>query len=233
LQQGYAAVRRTHPPAARVAASSIGTVHAAPASPATPSVGRSGPQTDGPVTIDSALVKRAQAGEPAARARLCVSCVTLLAPYFRGALRNGHDADDAAQHVVVQILESLPRYRVGPVPFAAWMFTIARNHLIDRARAAQRVETLEPSAVQTAQEMRGSAPPAEERRDAIMTLIAPLPIEQQRILTLLYVHDLSPRQVGRVLGKSDASVRQIHKRARDNLREIIEMQSRGSGLAAA
>ncbi len=159
---------------------------------------------------------------------LCVHCLALLDRYFGKHLRNRHDAEDAAQHVLLKVLEVLPEYR-PTAPFQTWLFTIARNHLIDRTRVQDRAEATDPEALRAMQETEVAieAPALATQARMIRTLIAPLPKEQQRVLLLKYAHDLSPAQIATILGRTETSVRQLHKRARDALHEIIQAQSRG------
>ena len=60
---------------------------------------------------------------------------------------------------------------------------------------------------------------------ALRELIAPLSPAHQQVLTLLYEHDLSPEQAAAVLGRTAASVRQEHRRARAKLSEIVMRES--------
>jgi RNA polymerase sigma factor (sigma-70 family) len=127
------------------------------------------------------------------------------------------------------MLQALPSY-VDSAPFAAWVFAIARNYVIDRARTGRRTEAVAPGALSRYQDARQESheTSAVEQRDAMRTLIAPLSIEQQRVLSLIYSCGLSVREVSRVLGRNESWVRQTHKRARDALREIVFLQSGNS-----
>jgi RNA polymerase sigma factor (sigma-70 family) len=70
-------------------------------------------------------------------------------------------------------------------------------------------------------------PQPAEQRDSLDTQLAPLPTVQQRVIRLLYLHDLSRAQAAAVLGLTPDHVRHLHKRARDMLREIVVLQSNG------
>jgi RNA polymerase sigma-70 factor (ECF subfamily) len=175
------------------------------------------------------LAEQAQTGEDLARSDLCVRSRSLVERYFRGVLGSRDDVEDATQHVLARMLNALPSYQTQQVPFEAWLLTIARNHMIDRSRSRVRTEAADPWRIKELQETDEprSGPARSEQEDSIMTLIAPLPRDQQRVIVLIYVHDLTNAQVGEILGKPTPSVRQLHKRARDILREIIEAQSGG------
>jgi RNA polymerase sigma-70 factor (ECF subfamily) len=156
-------------------------------------------------------------------AELCSSCGKEVRRYFDRALGGRHDAEDATQEVLVRMLEALPRYRPGGVPFRSWLYTIAQNVAIDRARRAVRTAVATaPADLARAQEARPPAPSAgTAARDSFQELIAVLPHVQRQALTLIYLHDLTSEQAARVLGRSPASVRKAAERARQVLRARV------------
>lgn len=144
------------------------------------------------------------------------------------ALRSVHDAEDATQQVMLQLLEALPRYRQGQAPFVAWALVVAHNYASDCRRRRARETVTDPVEIEGVHE-RGSGwvdgASARQTRNALSELIAPLSPVHRQILYLLYEHDMSPEDVGRVLGRSAASVRQEHRRAREKLRVIVSRES--------
>src|SRR5689334_22949354 len=142
--------------------------------------------------VPSHLVRRARDGDSGAKAELCLLCVAPLERYFKRALRSSDAAEDATQHVFIRMLEALPTY-VESAPFAAWLFVIARNYLIDRARSRARTDPVAPSVLSRYQDRRQVQPELSnvEHRDSMRTLIAPLPLDQQRVLCLIYNCGLS------------------------------------------
>jgi RNA polymerase sigma-70 factor (ECF subfamily) len=177
------------------------------------------------------LAHRAQSGDSAAAAELCAICTPWVRRYFRRVLWNGDEAEEATQHVMVQLLGALPSYREQGTPFRAFVFRLAHNHGQDRHAGRARVRSTDPSELDRARDMadlRPTCADAAEQRDSLSTLIAPLPPIQQQVIRLIYQHDFTPAQVGVVLGRTAACVRQLHKRARDELRDIVLMQSRGT-----
>lgn len=146
------------------------------------------------------------------------------------ALSNRHDAEEATQDVVVRVIEGLPRFRPSSGGFLAWAFAIAHNRAVDLRRARSRSSATDPAEMARAEERAGGAEAfAREPRDehsALRELIAPLSLVQREVLTLIYEFDLAPERVGEVLGRSAASVRQEHARARRKLLEVVEAERR-------
>jgi RNA polymerase sigma-70 factor, ECF subfamily len=145
------------------------------------------------------------------------------------ALGSPEDADEATQQVMLHVIEGLPRYRQSGTPFLSWVFTIAHNQAFDLRRQRERTVAMEPTRLASVREAVNAAParaiPRDER-SALRELIAPLSPAQRQVLILLYEYDLSPEQTAGVLGRTAASVRQEHGRARAKLRQIVTRESR-------
>jgi RNA polymerase sigma factor (sigma-70 family) len=144
------------------------------------------------------------------------------------SLDNVDDAEEATQQVMVRVLEGLPRYRFGDAPFKSWTFAIAHNHAVDYGKARRRTRATDPVEVDRAHEGDAARVDGREPRDehsVLRELISPLSAAHRAVLTLLYEYDLSPEQAGVVLGRTAASVRQEHKRARAKLREVVVRES--------
>lgn len=174
------------------------------------------------------LARQAQAGDRRALAELCRSVREPILAYMLHALGNLDDAEEATQQVLLSVLEGLPRYRFGDAPFRSWPFTIAHNYAIDCARKRDRAQATDPAQVARDHEREDARRGMDGPRDdhsVLRELISPLSPSHRQVLTLLYEYDLSPEQAGLVLGRTAASVRQEHSRARAKLREIVLRES--------
>jgi RNA polymerase sigma-70 factor (ECF subfamily) len=174
-----------------------------------------------------AIARRARAGEDVAAASLCAELTAAVRAYFHRALGNDDEVDDATQHVMLQLVANLPTYDDRGTPFRAFVFRVAHNHALDRRAARMRIVATEPSELDRLREAEESpaAPEAGERRDSFDALVSLLPPTQQRVVRLIYLHDLTPAQAGLVLGRSAEDVRQLHSRARARLRQIVMADS--------
>jgi len=54
--------------------------------------------------------------------------------YFR--VRKQTEAEDLTQEVFIKALKAIGTYKIGKTPFAAWLFRIAHNQVIDHVRKA-------------------------------------------------------------------------------------------------
>lgn len=165
------------------------------------------------------LVDRAQNGDGEAFEELYRLYAREVRAYLAVALRDGDEACDAMQDVMLSVLQALPTYTITGVPFRAWLFRVARNHALTRLGRRRR----ESKALAAALLGLGSAVTRAEGRDAgFWALIEHLPATQRRILALSFVLDLSPLEIAGVLGCSPNAVRIAKHRAIRSLRRGLD-----------
>lgn len=84
-------------------------------------------------SVETALVAAAR-HDPVAFSRLYQQYLPRIYRYLLARLPTAEDAADACQQVFLKALEAIPTYDERGLPFAAWIFRIARNTAIDAAR---------------------------------------------------------------------------------------------------
>ncbi len=80
-----------------------------------------------------ALVRRAEAGDPAAQAELVHRYQRRVAGFVRGIIRQPDADEDVTQIVFIKMFRRLSRLR-DPAVFESWLFTLARNTGLDFIR---------------------------------------------------------------------------------------------------
>lgn len=140
--------------------------------------------------------------------------------YLRSRSASDEDAADLAQDVFERAHRALPAYRETEVPFAAWLFTIARNRSADVARRTRH----RAPPVPLPDGIAGSGGPEDEvlRAEAtreLLALVADLDPARQELLMLRFGAGLSSREIGLVLGRSEAAVQQEFTRLLRTLKE--------------
>lgn len=165
---------------------------------------------------ETMLVAAAQV-DPAAFAELHRLYEIRVSRYLRARTDNDEDAADLTQQVFLQALDALPRYRDRKVPFAAWLFRIARNVAIDFHRRQRLTVTLDslPEALYP-----GSSQDPEmlairhETFDKLRRLLAALDPAKRELLALYFGAGLSQMEIASVVGSSSSTVQR-------NLRGIL------------
>jgi RNA polymerase sigma-70 factor (ECF subfamily) len=171
------------------------------------------------------LVTRIQAGDRAAFAVLYEQYFDRIYSYLRVALGDAHEAEDGAQQVFMKLLEALPRYELRGQPFAAWLFTIARNLAVSRHRATGRLDVVDPTKLAEHREREPQEPELRVldwiKDEDVLLLIERLPLPQRQVLAMRYMVGMSPRETARVLDMSPNHVSVLQYRALGFLRDRL------------
>ena len=178
------------------------------------------------------LVLQAQDGDEAAFAALYRAFAPRLLRYLRHEAGDPDVAEELMQRTFLRVVEALPGYQRRPgIPFAAWLFRIARNATIDERRRAHPVG-IEAAALLPSRHA-GPVDLAEsalDRQDLLRALESLSP-DQHDVLVCRFFAELSPAETARVMGRSDGSVRVLQHRAIAALRRLLSEGVQVSGLA--
>jgi RNA polymerase sigma-70 factor (ECF subfamily) len=167
-----------------------------------------------------ALVKIAQRN-PATFAAIYDRFLTPVYRYLYSRVGNVADAEDLTAQTFLAALERLSRYRENGT-FAGWLFAIAHSKVIDHYRRHRPQVGLD-----SAQEMAGEADVVEyveERLDLakLASIFQRLSEDEQEILRLRYVADLSFAEMAAVLGKREEAVKKSFYRLQARVQGQME-----------
>lgn len=143
-------------------------------------------------------------------------------PVYRYLRARGASDDDALDLTAVTFERAFARRRTFEPRcggLGAWLFRIARNAAIDahrRRRPDSHLTDLDDLGLAVAADHTES-----ERRD-VVDAVSGLPDVQRDAIWLRYASGLSAREIGQVLGKSEAAIQKQIQRALDALREALE-----------
>ena len=142
--------------------------------------------------------------------------------YLRTRTATGDDAADLTQQVFLQALAAMPGYQDHGLPFAAWLFRIARNVAIDAHRRRRPMVDWE-ALPESRHPVAPGDPEAEAlRRDDLANLrrlLDGLDPEERDVVTLHFVGGLSQREIALVLRMSQSTVQRRLARALQTLKE--------------
>jgi RNA polymerase sigma-70 factor (ECF subfamily) len=168
---------------------------------------------------DRSLVEAAQA-DPARFLELYDRHFHRVYAYALRRTGNRPDAEDVTAEVFHRALVNLPAYEWRGIPFVAWLYRIAAHELSDRRRNAAREVVTQPPEGETSS-------PDFERRVMLFQLVDRLPADQRRVVELRFGDGKSIQQVAAALGRSEGAVKQLQRRALQNLRVNLEERRRG------
>lgn len=129
-------------------------------------------------------------------------------------------AEDLASETFLKAFKALEKFEPKR-PFAAWIFTIARNLLIDTYRKSGRVVRMNEDLPMGYDAGIEEKVEKELQRDALANSLSKLTDTEREIITLRISGDLSHQEIARVLGKSEAAVKMGYMRALNHLKQIF------------
>ena len=168
------------------------------------------------------VIERARGGDRHAFGELYDTHADAVYRYVLYRVREPSDAEDLTSEVFTRAFANIHRYRWQGKSYLAWLYTIARNAVTDRRRRQRPTVDLD-DAYGVAEE----GPTAHDRAalsesvDALRGAVKHLTTEQQEVLTLRFIENMSSRQVAKMLGKNEGAIRALQFRALGRLRKLM------------
>jgi len=176
---------------------------------------------------EAALVERARLGEREAFGRLYDRHVEAIYRYVSFGVPDPADAEDVTSEVFVHAMLAMPRYEPRSA-FRAWLYRIARNVLIDRSRrTARRPQvvlddaTSDGAIAEDPEDDPETYAAERERRETLRRALAKLKRDQQDVIVLHFILQLTADEIAEILGKPASTVRGIQMRALRTLRKHL------------
>jgi RNA polymerase sigma-70 factor (ECF subfamily) len=143
-------------------------------------------------------------------------------------LKVGHreEAEDLTHQVFLKTWGSIDKYDFQGFPFSAWLYSVARNQVIDYYRTKKVNITLE-----TVTELKIESPSFSGVMDdnadieKVKKAIYQLNPQQQDVIILRFIEDLSLQEVASILNKTEMAVKLLQHRAVKNLKKILDVKS--------
>ena len=164
---------------------------------------------------DAELVRQALEGERDAFGKLVERHRRTI---YALALQRGFqpaEAEDVAQEVFIKAFTGLKALK-DPSIFERWLYGIGAHVMADAARARKRrgAEQLGYDEELDSRVVRASAPPQDrvpaslnEETEEVLRALDGLNEEQRLVVTLRYMHGLSPKQIAERLGEPRGTIR--------------------------
>ena len=172
---------------------------------------------------EAQLIEQAKT-DPEAFGRLYELYVEKIYNYIYYRLGNHHEAEDLTAKVFYRALNHIAHYNNKGVPFAAWLYRIAHNLVINWRRDQSRRQVVALEDVDLSADKLESPQRAAERAnesELLLAAIQQLPRERQELLVLKFVERMSNAEIGQVLGRSEGAIKSLYHRTLVSLKEIL------------
>lgn len=142
---------------------------------------------------------------------------------------NKTEAEDLAHDVFMSAWKNMPTYKPSAAPFTSWLYQIARNRVIDYYRLFKKHTAIDKDtdAAPHAALVSAHHQTLIETLDRniqlahIASALKNLNDDQQTVLIMRYIEELSPKEIALTLKKTEGAVRILQYRAIKNLKRIM------------
>lgn len=174
------------------------------------------------VNDDEALYRRSVKGDQAAAEKLVERYGDALTFYVNGYIHDIHDAEDIMIDAFAQMFVKMrPVGRAGS--FRAYIYKTARNLAVRHKKGRRIFINIDDIGFELEDEDKADARIVKSERDRqLYGAIERLKAEYQEVLYLIYFEDMSYREAGAVMGKSESQITKLVYRGRQRLKDILE-----------
>jgi RNA polymerase sigma-70 factor (ECF subfamily) len=183
---------------------------------------------DSPVSVDESadLMNRVASGDETALTNLIDRWKIPLFRFFHRSLRSHADSEELAQQVFIKLYGSAHRYK-PTAKFPTYLFTIARNLLLDEIKRRERrpIDIVDPA------ELKLSTPgrnPLDDIEEALEICLERLPEAHRTALLLRVQRELSYKEIAGIMKASESVVKTWIHRARQQARKALDELHRTS-----
>ncbi len=184
-----------------------------------------------PLNAERNLVERAADGEQKAMGDLYDAYLTRVYRFCLVRVGNEADAEDLAEEIFLKVIGAISGFEWRPIgkpeegrsPFAAWLFRIARNHVVSfHRKAATRGQTAELSEA-IRDQRRGPQELTETKItiEEVFETVRELPEAQREVILLRFAAGLTVAETAEALGKQQTNVKVLQHKGVQKLKVLL------------
>lgn len=144
--------------------------------------------------------------DPQAFGKLYQRYIRQIVRYLYSRLGNTRDAEDVAAQTFMAAFEAFGSFKREKY-FSSWLFTIARNKSVDHFRKSRPTEQLDESTILSPLEVPEKLLERSDELNEIARLIHELPDEDQELMRLRFVAELSFPEMAALLHRRTEAVK--------------------------
>ncbi len=169
------------------------------------------------------LIQKAQKGEREAFGEIYDAYLPKIYRFVYLKVSNKGDAEDITSQVFMRAWKNIRSFKFQGFPFSSWLYRIANNAVIDFYRTRKDSVDIESIAETAYAESRGTDTEmdTEIEIDKVRSVLKLLKPDEQSVLIMKFVDELSNKEIAKTLEKTDGAVRVIQHRALKQMRELF------------
>jgi len=182
--------------------------------------------TSKPHPDERRLVEQAKAGDAQAFGQLYEACVDRVYRFLFFRVNDGQTAEDLTSLVFLKAWENLHRYQPRG-PFLAWLYSIARNTVIDHYRTHKQTVSLDEAAPKAAPNAKpDDVVDLHFEMSRLQAAMRHLTAEQREVLTLKFIAEYDTAEIARHMRKTEGAIRALQMRALQALARAMQSDGR-------
>lgn len=175
---------------------------------------------------EKALIDAAKT-DPAAFDSLYERYVERIFNYIYYRTGNVKDAEDLTGRVFFKALDNIQGYKHMGLPFSAWLYRIAHNLVANYHRDRAKKQEISLDNLQSKElHHRGVQPETRVSHNQdvseLLAMIRDLAPNRQELLILKFVDQLSNKEIGKIMRKSEGAIKSLYHRTLIELREKMK-----------
>lgn len=140
----------------------------------------------------------------------------------RGILKNPNDAEDAVQNALFRLSKNIDRIpEENPTVLRAYVLTAAKYAALDMLPLKSTSIDIDEVTVVASDDLFTQVT-ASEDYDRLISAINDLPQHYREVLMLRYVHEMSVKEISKVLHRRQGTIRKQIERARSRLLQAYQ-----------
>jgi RNA polymerase sigma-70 factor (ECF subfamily) len=171
------------------------------------------------------LFEKAKTGDTDAFSTIYQEYYSPVFKYLYYRTQNKELSEDLAQDVFVKTLASVSTFQITDKSPLAYLYTIARNTLIDWRRKKKTISLSDEELIDVVSENEPSPEDAfivATNKDLVRECLAQLNDDQREIVSLKFLDELSNKEIAEITGKREDAIRQIQVRGLRALAKLLE-----------
>ncbi|HSR32700.1 MAG TPA: sigma-70 family RNA polymerase sigma factor [Anaerolineae bacterium] len=176
---------------------------------------------------EARLVQRAKQGDSRAAGELYQRHADAIYRYVWARVQDDVIAEDLTGQVFLKALEGLSTYESTDKPFLSWLYRIAYARVVDHWRQQDRCEEIPLDDALPARDPRPyELLAAEADWGRAIDLLAHLTDDQQDVIILRFVGEMSLSDVAETLGKTVGATKAVQHRALASLARLLATEEK-------
>jgi RNA polymerase sigma-70 factor (ECF subfamily) len=159
--------------------------------------------------------------DPACFAQLYENNFERVYAFIARRIHDRDQAQDLTADVFHSALRNLAQFEWRGTPFAAWLYRIAANAIVDHGKRTAQLEAIELSESGKQEPTIDSDFVEIEHCARLFRLVEKLPGDQRRVITMRFAGQRSIAEIAKQMGRSEGAIKQLQFRGLQSLRTMV------------